>query len=424
VGNVALDPAGSLYLTGGFATTIDLGTGTLTSAGGVDGYVAKLDPATGLAAYAFNFGDAQDQSGIDITADAAGHIAVTGTYTGTLAFGGAAPALTSNVNTVFLAGFNAATGSALWARTINLGGGSLVGIATDPTDNGVVVAGTSGSGAGADFGGGALTNGGGKDVVVAKFNSATGALLWAKQYGGTLDQVGQAVTVDASGKIYVTGQYSGALDFGNGALPATTTSAQKRIFVARLDDATGAGQASRSIGTAQQQQSVAVAVDMSGNVLLGGSITGTVDFGTGSPLVSAGGQDAFVAKLAPDLSTVWAVRFGDSTTQSTTGVATDGAGNVVVSGLFQGVVNASPAAVLTSAGGFDAFVLTLDGATGAPKCAKAAGDSADQTSQRVTVDPLTGGEYVIGTFISSIDWGGGPLTSASGSSQTFFVELK
>jgi len=424
VGGEALDSTGALYITGGLASSIDFGNGPLTTAGSSDVYMAKIDPATGKAVWSFRAGDEVDQVGVNVAADNAGHVALIGTYIGGLAFGGAAPPLTAATDSVFVAGFNSATGAALWAKDVSLGGGALLGIAIDPSDGNVVVTGYAGVGVGANFGSGALTSGGGKDVVVAKYNTATGALVWAKQFGGTLDQVANAVAVDATGRVFLTGQYSGALDFGSGPLPPTTTSASKKIFVARLDGKTGSGQVAKGYGVSGQQNAVAIAVDGMGNVIVGGSITGnTVDFGTGA-LVSAGGQDAFAAKLSGDLVAAWAERFGDATTQNTKGVAVDSSGNVILAGLFQGVMDFTPAATLTAAGAFDAFVATLDAATGAPKCATAAGDAADQGVARVVVD-ATGAQYLLGTFVSSITWdGGGTLTGSPTATQTFLVKRK
>jgi hypothetical protein len=416
---LAIDTAGDIYVTGGLGGSIDFGTGPLTTAGSSDVYVVKLDPSTGNAVWAFNAGDDVDQNGVNIAVNAAGQLAVTGTYTGTLAFPGI-NSLVSPTDSVFVAGFDQATGAALWVHDVALGGGAILGITADPTDGGIVVTGFTGAGAAANFGSGALVNLGGRDVVVAKYNAKTGALLWAKQLGSTLDQLSNAVAVDSTGAIYITGQYSGAPNFGSGALPAAT-SAQKRIFLAKLTNV-GGGVAARSFGVAGQQRSVAVSVDSTG-VYIGGSMVGTVDFGGGA-LVSAGGQDAFAAKYSLDLATTtWAVRFGDPGSQNAQGLSLNKDGNVVIAGLFEGVVDTGAAGVLTSAGGFDAFSITLDGKTGASKCALGAGDDAAQSASRVASDPLNGGDYVLGTFLQTINWGGGALTGSASSSQTFLVKL-
>ncbi|MBI4705913.1 MAG: hypothetical protein HY744_32880 [Deltaproteobacteria bacterium] len=55
---------------------------------------------------------------------------------------------------------------------------------------------------------------------------------------------------------------------------------------------------SKGFGSSGGDQGRAVALDANGNALVAGLFSGTVDFG-GGPLVSAGGHDIFVLKLAP-----------------------------------------------------------------------------------------------------------------------------
>jgi hypothetical protein len=69
-----------------------------------------------------------------------------------------------------------------------------------------------------------------------------------------------------------------------------------------------------------------VAVDGAGNVLLTGDFDGTVDFG-GGPLTSAGSDDIFVAKLDAQGNHLWSKRFGDSYYQQADAVTVDGARN-------------------------------------------------------------------------------------------------
>jgi hypothetical protein len=83
-----------------------------------------------------------------------------------------------------------------------------------------------------------------------------------------------------------------------------------------------------------------------------------------------------------------------------------------------------PAGTLLSAGGFDAFAVRLLGDTGVAKCAQSAGDESAQSGVRVAADSKSGNEYLLGTFLSSIDWGGGVALSGSPSdSQTYLVSV-
>ena len=68
-------------------------------------------------------------------------------------------------------------------------------------------------------------------------------------------------------------------------------------------------------------------VDVSGNLYVGGSFTGTVDFNPGlavNNLASAGGYDAFVAKYDAAGNYVWAQRYGGTGYESLKSICTDG----------------------------------------------------------------------------------------------------
>jgi hypothetical protein len=83
-----------------------------------------------------------------------------------------------------------------------------------------------------------------------------------------------------------------------------------------------------------------------------------VNFGGGG-LVSAGVGDIFVAKYSgADGSHLWSKRFGDTSADSGQGVAVDGSGNAVVTGVFNGTVNFGGGG-LVSAGSDDIFLLKL-----------------------------------------------------------------
>ncbi len=175
---------------------------------------------------------------------------------------------------------------------------------------------------------------------------------------------------------------------------------------------------SQRFGEAELDWGYAVAVDRNDNVILGGRFRGAINFG-GGWLVSAGGDDAFLAKFSPDGTHQWSQRFGGSDTQFILGVAIDAADNIVVTGPFYRSIDFG-GGTLVSAGGSDLFVAELS-ATGAHRWSRGFGDANYQNGTAVGVD-AAGDVYATGVFEGNVDFGGGPLHS-QGATDVYLVKL-
>src|SRR6185503_2838528 len=92
-----------------------------------------------------------------------------------------------------------------------------------------------------------------------------------------------------------------------------------------------------------------------------GWMDGSVDFGAGA-LTSAGGIDAFVLKLDKDGNPLWGKIFGDALDQEAQSVAVDAAGNIVVTGYFNGSIgfNSGMPPIHTAQALADIFVVKFD----------------------------------------------------------------
>jgi hypothetical protein len=93
----------------------------------------------------------------------------------------------------------------------------------------------------------------------------------------------------------------------------------------------GDGFWSRCFVGPEGQVAMDMATDPAGNVLLTGSFRGALSFG-GETLVSAGEDDIFVVKLSQDGEHVWSRRFGSAKSEQGTAIATDEQGAVYVAG--------------------------------------------------------------------------------------------
>ena len=253
--------------------------------------------------------------------------------------------------------------SHLWSKRLgSTGEDTGHAVAVDSNGNVVVTGFFQGT---VDFGGGGLTSAGDLDSFVAKFSGADGSHLWSKRFGSTDFDRGDEVAVDGSGNVVVTGLFEGTVDFGGGGLTSVGRYDRHDIFVAKFSGANGSHLWSKRFGSADFfDAGVGVALDSSGNVVVTGWFTGTVDFG-GDNLTSAGIDDVFVAQFSgADGSHLWSKRFGSTGNDEGLGVAVDGSGNVVVTGYFTGTVDFAGGG-LTSAGNSDIFVAKLAPTSGA-----------------------------------------------------------
>jgi hypothetical protein len=231
--------------------------------------------------------------------------------------------------------------------------------------------------------------------------------LWSQRFGNTHDDVGWGVATDTSGSVFITGLFTSdsfsPVDFGGGPL----LSCFDDIFVAKYDP-NGVYQWSKRLGACGVDFAYDIIVDASGNVLVTGSVIGTVNFGGGP---TAGGylDDVFVAKYDPDGSHLWSARFANPGNEYAYGVAVDVSGATFLTGTFNGTADFGGGPFVT-AGKRDIFLAKYD-AGGAHEWSHRFGSTLEDWSRGVAVD-AAGSVYVVGTFRGSVDFGGGILTSA------------
>ena len=193
----------------------------------------------------------------------------------------------------------------------------------------------------------------------------TGDFDSAVRFGSTGDDIGTAITTDASGNVYTTGTFTGTVDFDPGIGTTNLTSAgSEDIFVSKLDGAGNFVWAKR-LGGASFDFAYGIAVGSSGTVYTTGRFFGTADFdpsgGTWS-LTSAGASDIFVSKLDSAGNFVWAKRMGGTPGDEANAIAVDASGNVYTTGGFFGTADFDPGSGisnLTSVGLNDIFVSKL-----------------------------------------------------------------
>ena len=290
-----------------------------------------------------------------------------------------------------------------------MGPGDVTDVAVDNTGNVGLAVNLIGD---VDFGGGPLTGAGlDYDVAVAKFDSS-GNHLWSKRFGDVNGQLVPGIVFDPTGAMLLTGYLAGTVDFGGGPLSSAggCCPSSSDVFIAKLD-VDGKHVWSKNFGNSSPQEALGVASDSQGNVLVTGKFFASMNFGDGV-LTSGGKEDVFVAKLNPSGATLWSRRYGDATTQYGERIASDGSGNVIVSGAFQGTLDFGVGGKLVSNGGFDIFVVKMS-ANGTPVWSISYGSDGDETHPSIAVD-AAGDVFVTSAFLKTINVGKLPLTSVGG----------
>jgi uncharacterized delta-60 repeat protein len=199
-----------------------------------------------------------------------------------------------------------------------------------------------------------------EDVLVLKYSPA-GVLVWQKTWGGTDSEWGEGIAVDVSGNIYVTGP---TYSFGAG---------MDDTFLLKYSSA-GALLWQKTWGGTGADRGNGVAVDASGNIYVAGY---TGSFG-------AGVDDVLLLKYSPAGALLWQKTWGGTDSDDAFSVAVDASGNIYVTGRTRSF----------GAGSWDVLLLKYSPA-GALLWQKTWGGTDSDDGQRCAVD-ASGNIYVTG----------------------------
>jgi len=373
--SIAIDGAGSIYITGFFYGTSDFdpgpGTYNLTSFGQSDIFICKLD-ANGNFVWSRQMGGTDYDFGWRVTIDAANNVCSTGEFTSaTVDFdpgSGVYNLSSSGAQDVYISKLDA-NGNFIWAKVVG-GTGADQGFSLTLDKVGNIYVTGQFSSAPTDFDPGIaiynLSSSGGPDVFILKLD-ANGNFIWAKQMGDINIQQASSIAVDASGNVYSTGYFFGTPDFDPG--PGTFTlsaSGSNGIFVSKLD-ANGnfvwAKQMSGPIPASLTNLSNAIVIDAGNNVYTIGYFTNTVDFDPGagiSNLSSFGNADVFISELDANGNFISVKQIGGAGGENGLGMVADANNNIYATGFFSSTADFDPCSGtynLNSAGGIDFYVI-------------------------------------------------------------------
>jgi hypothetical protein len=446
---LALDPSGNAYAAGMFGGAVDFradfGGGTDVKTGNnTDVFVTKVLP-DGSYGWTRCIGGTGVDWADELASDAGGNLLVAGKFAGTVDFragwGGGTDSRTAASDDAFLTQIPS-DGSYGWTRQFGGSGIDRIGaLATDANGN-IYIAGywDATVNFAADFAGtDPRTTTTGPDAFVTKV-LPDGSYGWTRVFGGAGTDSAFGCCTDASGNVYVSGYFSGAVDFRadwGGGTDSRTPAGSTDVFVLKVL-ADGSYGWVRRIGGSSGDLGYALAAAPDGTLFTAGSFQGTVDFrgewgGSADSRTSAGGADGFVTRILPDGSYGWTRVVGGTGADDLSALALDGAGNLFAGGSFAGTVDlrsawGGPADSRTALGASDLFLLRVN-ADGTYGWGMRAGDSNAEMLGGVALD-AAGSVFVAGSFRGTVDfrgdWGGGSDAKSSpmSSSDAFVLRFR
>lgn len=188
-----------------------------------------------------------------------------------------------------------------------------------------------------------LTSNGMYDIFIQKTDPA-GNLLWAKSYGGAGFDLGSAITVDAAGNVYITGNYAETVDFSPGPGAALTSAGMQDMFLLKLNNE-GDFLWAKSMGGVGYEQALDMEIAPTGNVFLLGHFGLAVDFDPSAEdytLTGVGSNDTFILQLNADGNFISAKRYGGAETDIAMDMEFTEFGDLYITGYFEGTADLNP----------------------------------------------------------------------------------
>ncbi|MCE3278395.1 MAG: hypothetical protein K0S44_586 [Bacteroidetes bacterium] len=260
-------------------------------------------------------------------------------------------------------------------------------------------------------------------------NAQTADFLWAKRIGGSYYDVGNSITVDVVGNVYTTGLFQGTVDFDPNEGVYNLTASGQDGFVSKFNSSGDFQWAKRICGNFGFGQAIVID-GSGNVCLTGGFLdTADFDPGLGvNNLISSGVEDIYISKLDSLGNLLWAKRIGSTSTEKSYSIASDAEGNIYTTGYFSSPVDfdPGPGVYALTPGNSNAFICKLDN-SGAFVWAKSIGGSTSWNSgQSVAVDAI-GNVYTTGFFEYTTDFDPGPgvynLTSEAWDFDIFLSKL-
>ncbi|MBC7694318.1 MAG: T9SS type A sorting domain-containing protein [Burkholderiales bacterium] len=269
-------------------------------------------------------------------------------------------------------------------------------------------------------------------IVPFLFFAQNPIFQWANKIGSGGYDFTYSLATDTTDNVYITGSFSGVVDFDPGVGTFTLSSpTADNAYIAKYNGTGNILWAQKLEGKINSVGS-AITYDKLGFIYVAGTFADTVDFdpslGTYT-LASSGLADVFISKYDLLGNFIWAKKIGGSQSEGCQSISTSNAGDIYLTGNFSSTTDFDPSPAifsLTTAGSDDIYILKLNSA-GTFVWAKRIGSTSQDIGYSVTVDNL-GSVHLVGFFMGTVDFDPNAgvynmMTPGSSVQNTFVLKL-
>jgi hypothetical protein len=334
--------------------------------------------------------------------DSYGNVVLTGTFSGTINFGGE-KLVSESDSAIFLVKLKP-TGEHIWSKKFETRNSQASGqsVIVDSRQNIILVA--------------SVTYSGGEgisriDNTVGKL-SAEGEHLWASRFIGQETSFGYTAAIDSDDNVIVSGFFQGEIKYGIREERVLNSVGKADIFLAKLRSDDGQVEWANNYGGEEYDVGHNVGVDTHNNIILTGFFQGTINFGEDTPEINSQGKsDIFVAKFEPNYGKcLWARQYGGTLSDYGRGLVLDENNDIYLTGCFQKEITFGYSNdVLKSEDGYDVYIAKLSG-NGEHIWSRSFPGTKSDFGHAVTIT-TDGTVALVGYFAGQVNFGGRDLVS-------------
>ena len=349
VTGVKLDHAGNVYVAGWFQDRIEAGPHHRVTRGKEDGFLIKLDKH-GRLDWVTTLGGVGSDSVRALEIGPMGNIYLAGSYSKRLWLD------MKKVSTATRAMWVAKVsnrGAVVWLKSYGADAFWMAGLGVGPKGDVLLAANYEGE---VILGGRKVTSRAqhGTNAVLARLDYQ-GNVRWVVPVSSSRSVLAQGLAVDCEGAAVVTGNFSGDISLGK---ERGTSRGGEDIFLAKVG-AKGVPEWLAAYGGPEDDLAYILCIDERRNTYLAGTLRTPIRVGSHT-VTPAGPSDIMVLRTDRTGLTDWATTLGVRTGRPTA-LAADRQGNVMVAGIFSGVVNVGDKVTYEALGSDDILLAEVNG---------------------------------------------------------------